>query len=156
MERHYHLLYPMRAVLVSCAYGDKENIITAAWCFPLSMDPLLFGISLSKKRFSYSIIEKSMEFVINIPGEELAEAVEICGTTSGRNSDKWHTAKLTRDGSMAVKAPSVLECLASIECKVINAFETGDHVVFVGEALHVKKRKSGKGIYTTTDGLKII
>jgi len=146
MEKLYRLLYPMNVVLVSSSCEGKDNVMTAAWCFPLSAEPPLFGVSLSRKRFSHSLVEKSGEFVINIPGAEFIEAVRICGESSGRDVDKFGLAGLTKEKSEKVSAPSIGECMASIECRVVDSIETGDHVVFVGEALNVRKRKIGRKI----------
>lgn len=146
MEKPYRLLYPMNVVLISSSYEGKDNVMTAAWCFPLSADPPLFGVSISRKRFSHNLIEKSKDFVINIPGPELLGAVRTCGEKTGKDTDKFGLAKLTKEHSEKVAAPSIAECQTSIECKVVEAKETGDHVLFVGEAVNIKKRKIGKKI----------
>ena len=152
MEKLYRLLYPMNVVLVSSSAGDKDNVMTAAWCFPLSAEPPLFGVSISRKRFTHGLIERSGEFVINISDSGMIEAVKICGENSGKDTDKFALAKLTKEGSEKVAAPSIADCMASIECKVTDSLETGDHVVFVGEAVNVKKRKSGKKIIQDESG----
>lgn len=147
MQKLYYHIYPMRVTLITCAHRNKDNVMTATWCFPLSAQPPLFGVAVSPKRFSCELIEKSKQFVINIPGEELKEEVKLCGTLRGRNEDKFGRIKLTMETSKKVAAPSIKECLVSIECNVIDRFTIGDHVLFVGEAVHVEERKQGKGIY---------
>jgi flavin reductase (DIM6/NTAB) family NADH-FMN oxidoreductase RutF len=152
MEKHYRLLYPMNVVLISSSAEGKDNVMTAAWCFPLSADPPLFGVSISPKRYSHGLIKKSREFVINIPDSSLMEAVRLSGENSGRDADKFELSKLTKERSEKLSAPSIKECMASIECRVVNSFETGDHTVFVGEAVNIKKRKSGKKIVQDESG----
>jgi flavin reductase (DIM6/NTAB) family NADH-FMN oxidoreductase RutF len=152
MEKPYHLIYPMRVVLISSSHGGKDNVMTAAWCFPLSASPPMFGVSISRKRFTHPLIEASKEFVINIPGPELLDAARICGETSGRDKDKFLLAKLTKERSEKVNVPSIKECQASIECKVRDSKETGDHVVFIGEALNIKTRKEGDALVQAKDG----
>ena len=142
----------MRVVLISSSHAGKDNVMTAAWCFPLSASPAMFGVSLSRKRFTHLLIEKSKEFVINIPGPKLLDAVRICGENSGRDKDKFSLAKLTEEPSEKVAAPCIKECQASIECKVVNSIETGDHVIFIGEAVNFKIRKAGKAIVQAKDG----
>jgi len=136
----------MNVVLISSSADGKDNVMTAAWCFPLSAEPPLFGVSISAKRFTHGLIEKGKEFVINIPGSELVEAARTCGQSSGRDCDKFELAGLTKEKSEKVGAPSIKECLASIECKVINSLGTGDHILFVGHALNVKRRGEGKRV----------
>ena len=144
MEKLYRMIYPMRVVLVSASAEGKDNIMTAAWCFPLSMDPPMFGISMTRKKFTYELIQKSKKFAINIPGDDLREETIFCGRNSGRDVNKFE--KLTKEegktGTVLVK-----ECLSSIECEYVDEFETGDHVTVVGKAVNVVKRKEGKGLY---------
>jgi len=142
----------MRVVLISSSHEGKDNVMTACWCFPLSADPAMFGVSVSRKRFSHSLIEKSKEFVINIPGPELLGAVRTCGEETGKDTDKFTLAKLTKERSIKVAAPSIAECQTSIECKVVDAKETGDHVLYIGEAVNFRTRKEGKSIIQTKEG----
>lgn len=154
MRKPYRLLYPMGVVLISSSLRGKDNVMTACWAFPLSFEPSLFGISIGKKRFSHGLIEKSKEFVINIPGEDLIDAVLTCGENSGREvEDKFALAKITKEKSEKVAAPSINECLASIECKVIYSTKAGDHTLFIGEAINIKQRKKGKRIIQTEKGI---
>jgi flavin reductase (DIM6/NTAB) family NADH-FMN oxidoreductase RutF len=152
MEKPYRLLYPMKVVLISSSHGGKDNVMTACWCFPLSADPAMFGVSVSKKRFSHSLIDKSKEFVINVPDFGMIEAVKICGENSGRDKDKFMLARLTKEKSEKVSVPSIKECMTSIECKVVDSLETGDHILFVGEAVNFNERRQGKSIIQTKEG----
>jgi flavin reductase (DIM6/NTAB) family NADH-FMN oxidoreductase RutF len=158
IQKPYRLLYPMKVVLVTSGHDGKDNVMTACWCFPLSADPPLFGVSVSKKRFSYNLIEESKEFVINVPGPDLIDAVRICGENSGADKDKFALAKLTKTKSVRVSAPSISECHTSIECKVVDSIETGDHVLFVGEAVNFRvSKKEMKSIVQTKEGkMKIV
>lgn len=150
MERIYRMLYPMRACLITSRHKGKDNIMSATWVFPLSMDPPLFGVSVSPKRHSHHMIKEGGAFGINIPGAELEDAVKLCGTKSGRGCDKFSEAKLTKEEGARV--PLIAECLASIECELVREIETGDHTVFVGKAIKTVKRKEGKGIYQSAGG----
>lgn len=150
MEKLYHLLYPMRVVLITSAHNSRESIMAAAWCFPVSAEPPVFGVCISKKRFSHELIRNSRQFAINIPGTGLNNAVLLCGRTSGKDTDKFALANLTREkGQLA--APLIKECLASIECRLVNEFEIGDHILFAGHVVNVVKRKEGRGLYHAGD-----
>ncbi len=148
MEKIHRLLYPNRIVLVTSADSSgKPNIVTLAWCCPLSADPPLVGISLTKKRYSYQLISETKEFVINIPPYELADAAMVCGTRSGRNTDKFKEAGLTQENSGKVKPPRIRECYAHLECKLVNGVETGDHILMIGEVLKAHKKKDMPALY---------
>jgi flavin reductase (DIM6/NTAB) family NADH-FMN oxidoreductase RutF len=150
MERIFRMLYPMRVCLITSRHEGKDNVMAASWVFPLSMDPPLFGVSVSPKRHSHQMIKEGKVFGINLPGPDLQQAVTTCGTKSGRDTDKFHEAGLTKEEGAHV--PLIRECLASIECEVVSEIESGDHTVFVGKAVKIVKRKDGKGLYQSADG----
>ena len=83
-----NMLYPLPAVMVSCQReGGKPNIITVAWAGTVCTTPPMVSISVRPSRYSYEIIEKTGEFVINLTNEKLAKACDYCGVVSGRDVD---------------------------------------------------------------------
>ena len=122
----YRLLHPMHTVLVTTSEETgKPNIITVAWAMPTSITPALIAISVSPKRHSHKLIQQTNEFVINIPTQEILEAVYACGTTTGKNHDKFAETKLTPLSARKTKAPIIKQCIAHLECTVQNQIETG-------------------------------
>ena len=123
-------------VLVSSAYQDKKSIITIAWHCPVSIKPPALAVAIGKTRFSGGLIEKSGEFVVNIPDWRLLEAMIFCGTHSGRDIDKFVKTGLTPEkATKLLKAPKIKECIGAIECSVIDRIAVGDHIMFFGEVL---------------------
>ncbi len=136
LSQAYRLLHPMHTVLVSCmGKSGKPNIMTVAWAMPTSIDPPLVAISISPKRYSHTLIQESMEFIINIPTLELLQGTYACGSLTGRSFDKFKKAGLTPMPAKRVKAPAIRECIAHLECAVSDQFTTGDHTVFVGKII---------------------
>jgi flavin reductase (DIM6/NTAB) family NADH-FMN oxidoreductase RutF len=131
-------VYPIPAVLVSC--GDSEvnyNLITVAWTGTICTDPPMAYISLRPERYSYDIIKKNKEFVINLTTEALARATDYCGVKSGRDVNKFKEMKLTPQKASHVKAPLIEESPVNIECKVVDMLELGSHHMFIGEVLAI-------------------
>jgi flavin reductase (DIM6/NTAB) family NADH-FMN oxidoreductase RutF len=125
---------PIRPVyLVSMEHEGKKNIITIGMFAFFSGNPTLVGIGLAPARYSYDLIRKSREYVVNTVDEKLIEALRICGEHSGRDTDKFRKAKLTPVKGVKVNAPYIQESPVNIECKVVQEVETGDHVWFIGE-----------------------
>ncbi len=132
------VLYPVPAVMVSCGTMDKPNIITIAWCGTLCTSPAMTYISVRPERFSYDIIKKSGEFVINLTTEQLAYATDYCGVRSGKDVDKFKEARLTAAKSLKVSAPSIDESPVNIECVVKEVIKTGGtHDIFIAEVVSV-------------------
>jgi flavin reductase (DIM6/NTAB) family NADH-FMN oxidoreductase RutF len=141
---------PIRPVyLVSAEHKRKKNIISIGMFAFFSGKPTLVGVGIAPSRFSFDLIRKSGEFVVNAVDEKLMDAVRICGEKSGREVDKFELAKLTPTKGLRVKAPLIEESPVSIECKVVKEVETGDHVWFIGEALATHVREG----YSWKDGL---
>jgi len=151
-------LYPNPVMLVSASHEEKESIITLAWGGTMCSNPPIVGISIRKNRFSYNLIEKSKEFVINIPTSEMLDYVELCGTKSGLDTNKWGECNFTKMRSQEVKTPFIKECPVSIECKLNQIIELGTHDLFLGEvvAVHINeewKNKKYPNMVTYTRGV---
>lgn len=133
-------LYPLPAVMVSCASadGEEKNIITIAWAGTICSNPAMISISIRPQRHSYKLIKESGEFVVNLTTKELAYATDWCGVKSGRDYDKFKEMKLTPETSSVVKAPSIKESPVSIECKVKQIIPLGTHDMFIAEVVAVQ------------------
>ena len=133
-----NMLYPLPAVMVSVTDGQgNDNIITVAWTGTICTNPPMVYISVRPSRYSYEMIKKTGEFVINLTTEDLAFATDYCGVRSGRDVDKFKEAHLTREPAQFVKAPMIKESPVSIECKVTEVKELGSHHMFLAEVLAV-------------------
>ncbi|MBN2057230.1 MAG: flavin reductase family protein [Candidatus Saganbacteria bacterium] len=131
-----NMLYPAPAVMVTC--GDRPenyNIITIAWAANICSDPAMTSISIRPSRYSYGIIQKNREFVINLTTEKLAFAADFCGVKSGRSVNKFERLKLTPIPARQVKAPLIKESPVNIECKVTRIEKLGTHDLFIAEVL---------------------
>ncbi len=137
-------LYPNPVVLVSAKFQEKESIIAIAWVGTCCSSPPIISISVRKERYSYDLIKNSREFVINVPLSSMVDQIKICGTKSGRDSDKWAACNFIRSDSKYVSVPGINECPVNIECKVINILEIGVHDLILGEVLGVKIDKEWK------------
>ena len=130
-------LYPLRTFLITSGTMEKPNVMTADWVTPLSFDPPMAGVAIAHKRYTKKLIDEYQEFVIAVPTIELLKDVWIAGTVSGAKVNKAEKLSITFIPSKKVKAPSIKECQANLECKVVKAVETGDHVFYVGEIVNV-------------------
>lgn len=79
-------IYPLPAVLVSCGNTPEEyNLITVSWVGTLCTNPPMCYISVRPERYSYEILRKNMEFVINLTTVQMAKMTDWCGVSSGKN-----------------------------------------------------------------------
>lgn len=131
------MIYPLPAVMVSCGDFNNANIITVAWTGTICTDPAMIYISLRPERYSYDIIKKSGEFVINLTTKRLAKSTDFAGVRSGRDIDKFETLKLTKEKAYEVNVPLIKESPVNIECKVTEIKELGSHHMFIAKVLCV-------------------
>ena len=131
------LLAPVPPALISCSDGQRDNLITVAWTGIINSDPPKTYISLRPERFSYDIIKKSGEFVINLPSSHIIRYIDFCGCRSGRELDKFAACRLTREAASKVGCPTVAEAPISLECRVTDIIELGSHHMFMADILAV-------------------
>ncbi len=155
MSREIILLSkPHQTVLVSCKgtfdmmgkSKNVDNLITVDWHMPSSIEPPLYLISIGRKRFSLNLIKQTKVFAVNFMPHGFEKQVMFCGENSGMKTDKYSETGLTPLECESIDCKMVKEASAVIECEVINDFETGDHIVFVGKVLKTHSFKEGKRI----------
>ena len=138
------LLCPAPVVLVSCADSekpDRRNLVTVAWAGTVNSEPPMVSISLRKERYSYDLILRSGEFVINLADEAMGKTVDFCGVRSGRDLDKAQAAGLKYIPADKMSfAPAVDGAPASLSCRVRQVIPLGSHDLFLGEVVSVQVR----------------
>lgn len=101
--------------------AGQQNLLTLGWGqigpFYRDYHPI-FIIAVAPMRYSWRFLEEVPEFVIAVPDDALRAAVDLCGTQSGRDLDKFQAAGLTRVPSMHVRPPSLAECPINVECRI--------------------------------------
>lgn len=144
-------LYPVPVALVSCGSSDRANIITIAWCGVACSKPPILTVSIRPSRHSNNIIRDTGDFVINIPTQNLVKEVDICGTVSGRDRDKFDLCNFTRSEPSIVNSLMIEECPVNIECKVTKILSLGAHDMFMGEVVNIHRNPSMLDKYGNVD-----
>ena len=133
---YLEFMWPLRHILITC--GDierKSNIIAVSFCMPVSKEPPLIACAIGRRAYSCKLIESTKEFIVNVPPKELKPKIYYCGLHSGYQVDKFKETGLTPQPARKVKAPTIDECVAHMECKVRQEIETGDKKLFIGEVI---------------------
>ena len=154
----YHLMHPkMTFFLTSISKDGKPNVMTCAWATPVSEEPPIVLVCVSKESYTAELIRESKEFVINIPSKRLLKALWICGRISGRDEDKFKRAGLKYRDAKVVKPPLVDNCLSYIECKLWKGIEAGECYAFFGKVMHaeVESEFFSKGLWKESAGIPL-
>lgn len=124
-------------VLVTVA----QNIMPAAGFHFYSFAPqpsVMVGIMPEHQ--TCSLINSYREFGINLPTKEQIEIVRVCGSTSGKNEDKYRLSGVTPFKGKHIASYLIAECPVNLECSVVYEIPyPGSHRWFIGQvqAVHV-------------------
>lgn len=152
LHKAFTLMEPGPVVLVTTNDGRKNNIMTISWTMVIEFTPL-FAITTGPWNYSYAALKKFKECVIAIPTVDLIDKVVGVGTCSGADTDKFERFGLTPITGKHVKAPLIKECLANIECNVVDIVKKHNIVVLEGVASYFDKlRKEKRTLHAIGDG----
>jgi flavin reductase (DIM6/NTAB) family NADH-FMN oxidoreductase RutF len=120
--------------------GAFHGITVSAFC-SVSLWPPLVLVCIEKTTGSHDALEASGLFVVNILAagqDELSERFSLPA------SDKFDGVSFQR-GLGGV--PVLDDALVNLECRLQNAFDGGDHTIFVGEVDSVSVRDGNPLVY---------
>jgi flavin reductase (DIM6/NTAB) family NADH-FMN oxidoreductase RutF len=152
-------LEPGPIVLVSSAWRDKRNIMTMGWHTVMEFMPALVGCVIAGGNYSFSLIRRSGECVINLPTTALTDTVVGIGNCTGASVDKFEKFGLTGVPARSVKAPLIAECHANFECRLKDDSLVDRYNFFIFEVVkaHVAPRpKYPQTLHYTGDGVFMV
>ena len=156
LGRAFTLVEPGPVVLVTTRHGGKDNIMTISWTMVLDFTPQ-FAIATGPWNYSYAALRETRECVMAIPTVDMIDQVVGVGTCSGADTDKFGKFALTPAKGRDVGAPLIMECLANIECRVVDIVEAHHIVVLEGVAAYVDaSRKERRTLHAVGDGTFVV
>jgi flavin reductase (DIM6/NTAB) family NADH-FMN oxidoreductase RutF len=137
----YEILSPRCTVLISTADKDgRSNAAPFSFVTPVSSNPPLVLFAAAATRHTLANARETGEFVLNIVPESLLDKLWVCSKAFPKGVSEIKEAGLTERKSTEVRAPSIEECVAWIECRLEFETEAGDHVLVVGRVVHAECR----------------
>lgn len=113
------------------------NLMTASWVSVVSKTPPTIAISLHHSRQSYTNIQQSRAFTVNVIPASQVIAGDFCGLVSGREIDKLAETELTPTTALHVVAPVIAESPLNLECRVSSEVAIGDYRLILAEILEI-------------------
>lgn len=146
-SKAYRLLESGPVVLVVTGDGNQHNVMTMGFHMMLQHEPPLVACVIGPWDFSYRALCETGECVPALPTIELAEQVTKIGNCSGSDIDKFKEFGLTALPAATGAAHLIGECLANLECKVVdtdmveryNLFILGVKKIWVDTEKHEKR-----------------
>ncbi len=156
LNKAFTLMESGPVVLVTTHDGQKNNIMTISWTMVVDFTPV-FAITTGEWNHSFAALRKSRECVIAIPTVDLLDKVVGIGTCSGADTDKFARFELTPVRGKIVASPLIKECLANMECKVIDIVKKHNIVVLEAVAAYIDtSRKEKRTVHAVGDGTFIV
>lgn len=152
LAKAFMLIEPGPVILVATNNKGRHNIMTISWHMVLDFTPLV-ALTTGSWNYSFQALRDAKECVLAIPTVDLAEKVVGIGNCSGAETDKFQKFSLTALAAAEVKAPLIPECLACLECRVIDYVE--HYGIFVLQGVHAwvdQERKERRTFHANGDG----
>jgi flavin reductase (DIM6/NTAB) family NADH-FMN oxidoreductase RutF len=129
--------------------SGKCNIMTGCYLCQVSESPPMICLAVAPSRYTHELIEATGEFAINgvSQGGEWMEAINCCGTCSGRDVDKFERIQLETVSASQIKAPLIKDAYTHLECVVKEKCRAGDHSLFVAQVIAAQTNYQRPFIY---------
>ena len=121
-EQAGNFLAPMAGGLLLTARAEgRVNPMTIGWgTLGIQWGVPVFIAFVRTGRFTHGLLEKNPEFTVSAPwGEFDKNILTVCGTRSGRDTDKVAACGLTLAEPEVISVPAIRELPLTLECRVI-------------------------------------
>jgi len=159
LSKAYRLIEPGPVVLVTTADKRRANIMAMSYHMMLDHAPPVLACVIGPWDFTFKTLKATKECVIAIPTVDLASTVVEIGNCSGKDTDKFDAFGLTPVPATEVTLPLVAECLANIECRVVDTTLVRKYNLFVLDVVKAwtdPERKERRTIHHNGDGTFVV
>jgi flavin reductase (DIM6/NTAB) family NADH-FMN oxidoreductase RutF len=125
----FYYFFPQTVAVI----GVGKNVMPAAWHTPISAQPPLFGVLVSPKRYTYSLLNREQGFTVNFLEHSKASLIAQIGSTSGRDTEKLMEFNINTAPADSVSGVILLDSFAAYECEKFAMHEYGDHFLIIGK-----------------------
>lgn len=108
-------------LLCSVSSEGKPNAMTIGWMTAgVAWGKPVLAVCVRPSRHTYTYLEQVPEFTVNVLPPKFAEALQFCGTASGRDVDKFAHTGLTPVSARRVKVPIIQQAVVHYECRIVH------------------------------------
>ena len=109
-----------KGAFLTVRHGGRDNVMTIGWgTIGVIWGQPIFSVLVRPSRFTFSLLEASGEFTVSIPQTDMAKALAICGSKSGRDIDKFAASGLQKLPGIKIATPVIAGAGLHYECKVV-------------------------------------
>lgn len=108
-----------RGTILAAKSGAGVNGMTIGWIHAgFAWGRPCVTVMVRPSRHTHKVIEQADSFTVSVLPKSLQAAVDLFGTKSGRDMDKFEAAKITAAKAESVDSVYVKEATLVIECKI--------------------------------------
>lgn len=156
LNKAFTLMESGPVIFVTTNDGHKNNVMTITWTMVMDFAGT-FAITTGPWNHSYAALEKTRECVIAIPTVDMIDTVIGVCMCSGADTDKFAKFDLTPVKAKQVRAPLIRQCLANIECRVVDIIERHGILVLEAQAAYFDSARTEKRVlHAVGDGTFIV
>ena len=115
--------------VVTCRHGNDVRGMTASAFCSVSLDPPLILVCVDKSAIFYEFISKAGSFAVNILSREQEDVSRACSSRKVEESRRLAGIPYHEE---ATGSPVLDHAIGYLDCTVEQAYEGGDHTIFVG------------------------
>ncbi len=108
-------------IFLTAKNGPTTNTMTIGWGgITYFWNRPIFLVPVRESRHTYGIINEVDEFTVSVPIDaKVGHLLQFCGTTSGRQVDKYEEGKLQTYPGRIIETPIIKQCELHYECKIL-------------------------------------
>ena len=132
--------------VVTATAGGARSGLLATWVMQSSLDPGApkVTLSLNSQNYTTQLIEQSGVLGLHLLRPDQTDLAWGFGLRTGRETDKF-AGLMIRAGASG--APILVDCLASVECRVLRKVEIGDRLYIWSKVVSSASACSGEPLY---------
>lgn len=126
--------YPTGVTVVTTRAGEVDHGMTANAVVPVSLEPILFLISVDHTARLHDLVPEAGSFVVNMLSAEQEKVSRTFALKELSDEERWAT--VTTHPS-TVGALRIDGCVGYLDCRLTDSFPGGDHTLYLGEVVEV-------------------
>jgi flavin reductase (DIM6/NTAB) family NADH-FMN oxidoreductase RutF len=123
---------PSGLFIVASQNSDVRDGYLASWIQQVSFDPMLVSLAIKPGRPAYDLIKEKNAFCINVVGDHDKNFLKHFWKGYDPNNNPWDElpSRQGEHGGLILESAK-----SSIECRLIEAIQPGDHEIVIAEVL---------------------
>ena len=136
-------LFPTEVTVVTSGHGERTEGMTANAVISVSLDPLLFLVSIHKEARLNERIQEEGYYAVNLLAADQEGLSRLFA--SPERSSGLSAVNSLGGGHGKTGAPMAAGALAAIECELDTVYPGGDHDLFLGRVVAIHRGDTRKG-----------